>query len=110
MEGEVTKRSGPFLSAWSQLISEPEEGWDGRQHAPGSPCPPTWPAPPAASFTCVSPISTNRTQIHTYRKVNLEVEESTRPLPQVLSTRCHLPSRYTAFQAWSNSPEKLWPV
>lgn len=61
-----------------------------------------------------SPISTEQTphstETCTYRKVNLEVVVSTRPLPQVLSTRCHLPSRYTAFQAWSNSPEKLCPV
>lgn len=64
---------------------------------------------PRASLISTSQ-TPNSTEICTYRKVNLEVVESTRPLPQVLSTRCHLPSRYTAFQAWSNSPEKLCPV
>ena len=77
------------------------------------PSPPTWLVYPLLQ-PGTSPMSTkqtgNRTEIYTYRKVNLEVAESTRPLPQVLSSRCHLPSRYTAFQAWSNSPEKLCPV
>lgn len=79
-------------------------------------CP--WPSQPSRPSHFLQPraslLSTswtpNSPEISTYRKVNLEVLESTRPLPQVLSTRCHLPSRYTAFQAWSNSPEKLCPV
>lgn len=90
MEGE-REPEAKALASGQELMAEPV--WPAAEAGQAGPSS----LPPAESLG--STLTPSRTATHTYRKVNLEVVVSTRPLPQVLSSRCHLPSRYTAFQA-----------